>query len=64
MMMSPGAFLRWPDETQSFEIPEYFCGGYGLLQAVRLGLLFTAAGAVGYVIGKEICEKVLTSLFG
>lgn len=52
-------------ETQSFEIlDETRCGGYGLLMGVRFGLLVTALGAVGFVIGKEISKKGLTTLSG
>jgi hypothetical protein len=51
-------------ETQSFEIPEIRCGAYGLLTMVRLGLLATALGAAGFVVGKEISKAGLTVLGG
>lgn len=49
-------------ETQSFEIPETRCGGYGLLMGVRAGLLVTALGSAWFVLWKEISKKGLTSL--
>ena len=61
--MSAPPFSFGP-ETHSFEIPEYLCGGYGLLVLTKLGLLGTALGAAGFVITREISRTGLTALAG